>query len=507
MTELKYKPDGDVLKAFMKDSTFFRGIRGPVGSGKSVGCCIEVFRRSLEQKKGPDGIRKSRWAIIRNTNPQLRTTTIKTWLDWFPETSWGKFTWSVPYTHHIKKGDIDLEVIFLALDRPEDVKKLLSLELTGIWINEAREIPKSIIDACTMRVGRFPSMKDGGPSWTGVIADTNAPEEDHWWPIMSGEVPIPDHIPREQAKMLVKPDNWEFFTQPSGMVEVKSEDGDIQDYKPNDKAENRRHMMESYYPNLIRGKTKSWIDVYVMNRLGAIQDGKPIYPMFAAEAHVSKEEVPIAANLPVYVGLDFGLTPAATIGQKVRGRWLIQQEIVAIDMGIVRFAEVLRQELATRFSAASEVIIYGDPAGDFRAQTDESTPFHILRGAGLRAFPAPSNSVDLRLEAVSSQLTKMVEGKPAFLIDRRCAQLIKGFEGGYQYKRMEVSGERYSDKPDKNMFSHIHDALQYMMLGAGEGRALMNTQKPAMPVVAKRDFDVFKSTKVKRRKPSLWSRL
>ena len=63
-------------------------------------------------------------------------------------------------------------------------------------------------------------------------------------------------------------------------------------------------------------------------------------------------------------------------------------------MGIVRFAEVLRQELATRFSAASEVIIYGDPAGDFRAQTDESTPFHILRGAGLRAFPAPSNSVD-----------------------------------------------------------------------------------------------------------------
>jgi hypothetical protein len=507
VTELKYKPDGDVLKAFMKDSTFFRGIRGPVGSGKSVGCCIEVFRRSLEQKKGPDGIRKSRWAIIRNTNPQLRTTTIKTWLDWFPETSWGKFTWSVPYTHHIKKGDIDLEVIFLALDRPEDVKKLLSLELTGIWINEAREIPKSIIDACTMRVGRFPSMKDGGPSWTGVIADTNAPEEDHWWPIMSGEVPIPDHIPREQAKMLVKPDNWEFFTQPSGMVEVKGEDGDIQDYKPNDKAENRRHMMESYYPNLIRGKTKSWIDVYVMNRLGAIQDGKPIYPMFAAEAHVSKEEVPIAANLPVYVGLDFGLTPAATIGQKVRGRWLIQQEIVAIDMGIVRFAEVLRQELATRFSAASEVIIYGDPAGDFRAQTDESTPFHILRGAGLRAFPAPSNSVDLRLEAVSSQLTKMVEGKPAFLIDRRCAQLIKGFEGGYQYKRMEVSGERYSDKPDKNMFSHIHDALQYMMLGAGEGRALMNTQKPAMPVVAKRDFDVFKSTKVKRRKPSLWSRL
>ena len=495
MINFKYKPDGEVLKHFMKDDTFFRGIRGPVGSGKSVGCCVEVFRRALVQEKGSDGIRKSRWAVIRNTNPQLRTTTIKTWLDWFPEADWGKFHWSVPYTHHIKKGDIDLEVIFLALDRPEDVKKLLSLELTGIWINEAREIPKSIIDACTMRVGRYPSMRDGGPSWSGVIADTNAPEEDHWWPIMAGEVPIPDHIPREQAKMLVKPDNWNFYTQPAGMLERKNEEGEIEDYEDNPEAENQKNILRSYYSNLIRGKTKSWIDVYVMNRLGHIQDGKPVYPMFASDVHIAKEEIPVAAQVPVYVGIDFGLTPAAVFAQKVRGRWFVQSEIVAIDMGIVRFAEVLRNELSTRFAAASEVIIYGDPAGDFRAQTDESTPFHILRGAGLRAFPAPSNSVDLRLEAVSSQLTKMVEGKPALLIDRRCPQLIKGFEGGYAYKRIEVSGERYADKPDKNMFSHVHDAAQYLFLGAGEGRALMNTQKAARPVVAKRSFDVFSRPK------------
>ena len=507
MVDFKYKPDGQVLKDFMKDETFFRGIRGPVGSGKSVGCCIEVFRRALGQAKGPDGIRKSRWAIIRNTNPQLRTTTIKTWLDWFPEEDWGKFTWSVPYTHHIKKGDIDLEIIFLALDRPEDVKKLLSLELTGIWINEARELPKSIIDACTMRVGRFPSMRDGGPSWTGVIADTNAPEEDHWWPIMAGEVPIPDHIPREQAKMLVTPDNWRFYTQPSGMEEVRNKEGELENYIPNKSAENQANMMKSYYPNLIQGKTKSWIDVYVMNRLGHIQDGKPVYPMFAPDVHVAKEEIPVAAGIPVYVGVDFGLTPAAVFGQKVRGRWLLQSEIVAIDMGIVRFAEVMRNELATRFAAAGEAIIYGDPAGDFRAQTDESTPFHILRGAGLRAFPTHSNSVDLRLEAVSSQLTKMVEGKPVLLIDRRCPTLIKGFESGYAYKRMEVSGERYADKPDKNMFSHVHDAAQYLFLGAGEGRALMNSQKPAQPTVAQSDFNVFKRGDKQKRRQGLWSRM
>jgi hypothetical protein len=176
-------------------------------------------------------------------------------------------------------------------------------------------------------------------------------------------------------------------------------------------------------------------------------------------------------------------------------------------MGIVRFAEVLRNELSGRFSACSEVHIYGDPAGDFRAQTDESTPFQILRGAGLRAFPTHSNSVDLRLEAVGSQLMKMTDGKSAFIIDRRCSTLIKGFEGGYAYKRMEVSGERYADKPDKNMYSHIHDALQYLLLGAGEGRALLNSQKPAQPTVAKRDFDVFAKTHQRNRRQGLWARM
>ena len=489
----------------MKDSNFFRGIRGPVGSGKSVACCVEVFRRSLEQKKNDQGIRKSRWAIIRNTNPQLRTTTIKTWLDWFPEDVWGKFHWSVPYTHHIQQDELDIEILFLALDRPEDVKKLLSLELTGIWINEAREVPKSIIDACTMRVGRYPSMREGGASWSGVIADTNAPEEDHWWAIMAGEVPIPDYIPREQAQMLIKPDNWSFYVQPSAMKEKLDEKGDVDSYEVNKSAENISNILETYYPNLIRGKTKSWIDVYVMNKLGSIQEGKPVYPQFVSETHIAEEEIPIAVGVPLYIGVDFGLTPAAVFGQKVRGRWLLQSEIVAIDMGIVRFAELLRQEIATRFSGL-DVNIIGDPAGDFRAQTDESTPFQILRGAGLRAIPAPSNSVDLRLESVASQLTKMADGQPAFLIDRRCPTLIKGFQGGYCYRRMQVSGERYDDKPEKNMYSHIHDALQYLMLGAGEGRQLIAGQQPLSSFNAKKDYDVFKRKPITQRF-NFWSRM
>ena len=488
MTSLTYKPDGNIIKQFMKDDSFFRGLRGPVGSGKSVSCCVEIIRRALQQQPGEDGKRRSRWAVIRNTNPQLKTTTIKTWLDWFPESDWGNFTWSVPYTHKINKGDLELEVIFLALDRPEDVKKLLSLELTGVWINEAREIPKSIVDACTMRVGRYPSMRDGGPSWYGVIADTNPPDTDHWWAILAGETVIPDYITKQEAKMLVKPDNWIFFNQPPAMTEI-FKDKEFDRYEENKNKENGKNLTPNYYTNIIRGKTKSWIDVYVLNKLGQIEDGKPVYEMFRKDVHVAKSDVAIMKDVPIYIGIDFGLTPACVFGQRVRGRWLIIDEIVAEDMGILRFSDLMKQKMAEYLPR--NFTVFGDPAGDHRAQTDESTPFQILKGRGITARPAPSNDVMLRLEAVNVTLQRMIDGDSGILIDPKCSNIVKGFDGGYHYRRMQVSGERYEEKPSKNRFSHVHDALQYMLLGAGEGRALTTGNKFSKPRVANKNFNVF----------------
>ena len=48
--DFKYKPDGKVLRQFFKDESFFRGIRGPVGSGTSSACCVEIFRRATQQE-------------------------------------------------------------------------------------------------------------------------------------------------------------------------------------------------------------------------------------------------------------------------------------------------------------------------------------------------------------------------------------------------------------------------------------------------------------------------
>jgi hypothetical protein len=504
--QLAYKPGGPVLKEFLKDDHFVRGIRGPVGSGTSSACCIEIFRRASQQARGPDGVRKSRWGIIRNTNPELKTTTIKTWLDWFPEHIFGKFKWEVPYTHVIRSGDVEIEVIFLALDRPEDVGKLLSLEFTGIWINEAREVPKAVVDAATMRVGRFPSVRNGGATWYGVIMDTNAPEEDHWWPIMEGSSPIPEHIPEEEAKMLVCPEDWQFFIQPAALDEVFDASGKVVErYEIAGNAENIENLPADYYLKIITGKTKSWIDVYVMNRLGSVEDGKRVYPEYNDEVHTARTTLVANPDLDLWIGIDFGLTPAAIFGQRLSsGRWAILRELVTSDMGAARFALLLKAVIADHYPNY-RLKIYGDPAGDIRAQTDEVTPFTILRANGVKALPAPTNDPVIRIEAVTGTLTRLIDGLPGFLIDPSCTVLRQGFRSGYHYRRLKVGGEaRYETSPAKNRFSHPHDALQYLLCAGGEMKTVIGAGT-TKPTTAKRDFSVW-DMRGSRRKGG-WSNL
>ncbi len=98
-----------------------RCVRGPIGSGKSVMCIMELFIRSLEQAPGSDGIRRTRWAIVRNSFPQLKSTTIKTAIDFLTEEVL-QITYGSPITGLIKLNlpdgtRVESEWYFLPLDK------------------------------------------------------------------------------------------------------------------------------------------------------------------------------------------------------------------------------------------------------------------------------------------------------------------------------------------------------------------------------------------------------
>ena len=493
---------------FMKSDAGVRVIIGPVGSGKTYGCCTEVMRRALMQEPSPkDNIRYFKAAIVRNTMPQLKRTTMETWLSLFPEAEIGVLRKTSPIAHTIdlppneetREPGLHLQVDFFALDTENDLKSLLSYEGTMIWFNECREIPKKIFDGATDRVGRYPSMAKGGvmPTWHGVIGDTNPPDEDHWI---------------YKFHMLDPQRGYEFWQQPPGVLEVKVvEDFGWQSVDPaypnvvitdekivlraadklwvtNPFAENIPFLpvekkgddpygLGGYYLKRVSGKEYDYIRGYYQGRYGPVFDGKPVIPGF--DRNIMVQEIEYDPKLPLVAGIDIGggtLSPAAAIAQRhPSGLWLVLAELSppAEGIGLYEFVDQLNYILADVFPGVKMGRVYGDPAGMDRDPLFAHTMFTHLQSKGFDARPAPTNDPRDRIESIKAPMKRLIDGKAGLLVHPRCKMLIRGLLGGWRYKRVQSTGEeRYVDIPSKNQYSHICDALGYLLQSAGEGRAM-----------------------------------
>lgn len=468
ITEFAYKPQGATLERYILSRTRRCIIRGPLGSGKTNASCWRLFRHIREQAPEPDGVRRSRWVAVRNTYPDLFGTTVKDWLEMFGDL--GDFTRGglEPPTHRLKFKDeetgdrIDAEVVFLALDRPDHVRKVRGLQITGGWLNEVKELSHAVVDMLDLRTGRYPKEVDA--TWHGLFGDTNSPDTDHWLYRLAEE----EH-----------PEGWEFLTQPGGLIR----DGEGKPWRINPTAENVSNLpgRARYYLDGMSGKGQDWIKVNLANEYGFVKEGRAIYPDYVDSQHCRAFE--LDPRLPLIIGLDFGLTPAATIGQLTpRGQWRVRSEVVMERAGFGNLARELKQHLAERYPVFKVGGVWGDPAGSAGNPGDdeERTGFQLLEAAGVYAKPAPGNNdVSVRVAAVEAALRLFVDGEPGFLIHPDCKVTRKGMQGGYCYRRVLVAGdERYRDKPDKNRFSHPCEAKQYMILGGGGAALVLPPKKP-----------------------------
>ncbi|HLL28980.1 MAG TPA: terminase [Xanthobacteraceae bacterium] len=441
---------------FMKSESFGRLIAGPVGSGKTTACLFELFRRACEQSPAADGFRYTRFAILRQTLKQLKDTVLKDITSWLEGIAEYKVSENTIY---VEIGDVKSEWILIPLEDPEDRARLLSMQLTGAWMSEAIEMDCGVVPDIAGRCGRYPSAMMGGATWKGIIADTNMPTEGgDWHKFMDVDTP-PD---------------WQIFIQPGGLTPEAENLQWLNQSKITlamPETDTRRLAEgRKYYERLARNQNEDWIRRYVDAQYGNDPSGSAVYAKsFNPKFHVVDELQPVSSH-PLMVGQDFGRDPCSIICQvDHKGRLLVLEEVIAEDIGLEQhIARALRPALLQERYLGRPVAIIGDPAGKSKSSIYEETTFDVLKRMGFSAFPAPTNDIDPRVRAIDAWLMRQFDGGGAVQIDgKRCPILIKALQGGYRYAKTRAGIRR--PLPEKNEFSHVIDAFQYVCLVAHGG--------------------------------------
>jgi hypothetical protein len=452
------------LKYLLNDATSTKKIIvGPYGSGKTSGCLNKLLADAIEMPMCDDGVRRSKWAIVRNTAGQLETTTLRSLEYWFaglptPKRK-SKPQLTYQYTFRDDKGPIEFEIVFLALDRIDDIRKLDSFELTGVYFNELRHIPKLIFDTMQSRIKRYPpklnfiemfeklwghltgkektkKFADWSPYIPKLYADTNPPKNKHWIQVLED----------------TKPDkNLGVYHQPPALL--KSEHGD---WYVNEDADNIAFVGNSYYEEMI-GRGEEFIKVYAQGKYGTIVDGKPVYANYNDDIH-SVEDIGIDSNEPIYMGWDFGLvSPACIIKQVAGGQIRAIKEFCCENETVESLYNSAVKPFLNTYCKGLAIISTHDPAN-----TSEGA--RQLYECGIESKGNRTNHVEPRLSCVRSCLDKLNKGRPFYVISRKgCPLLREAMIGEYHFRRLKVVGdEKHLDLPNKvHPYSDIADADQY----------------------------------------------
>ena len=446
------------LASFMKSGMFGRIAAGPVGSGKTTACIMELLRKAIAQAKAPsDGLRYTRFAVVRQTLKQLKDTVLKDCDTWLGANGLG--SWKVSEgVYHVNFDDVRSEWVFIPLEDSTDQARLLSMQLTAAWLSECIEMNLNVLGPISGRLGRYPSGAKGNPSWYGMVADTNMPTEmSDWWQFMEN-----------------LPNDWAKFIQPSGMspeaenLEWLTQNDQTVKLPPNHIV--RLAQGRKYYERLVEmyGENSDWVKRYVYAQYGDDPSGAAVFKnTFRSDFHIA-QDTQLIPGYPLLLGQDFGRNPWTIICQSDHmGRLLVHKEVRADNVGLEKhLLENLRPVLMSDKYIGYKLMMVGDPAGVAKSTHSEESSFDLLKRLGFPALPAPTNDIEPRLRAVESLLGRQAQGGAALLISRTgCPHLCRAMAGGYRFTALKTGALRaIPDKSDKEGFSHVADCLQYVAL-------------------------------------------
>jgi hypothetical protein len=485
------KQIGPIADGYIASRAFIKGIMGPVGSGKTIASGQAFLELAKKQGAivGRDGVlvRKSRFAIIRDTYPNLDRNTIPSWFKIVPRHV-GNFVNSTPRVHrfgvvlkrdgHILDPDAailemcQVEMEFRAIGDQAVEDALRGLEVTGALVNEADRTHPDILTFLAGRVGRYGDLDPGLVVDPQIMLDLNGNDDDNW----TYKVLVEERLSQDvaDALMAVSGDRplIEYFEQPEAVDEY----GHI-----NPRAENVENLPAGYYERQYafakaRGNL-TYINRMLRSKFTPAQEGRSVFPEYIDHIHCGEfEAIP---GFPLFIMADQGLLGAVLIGQLIKGQLRILEEIACVfeteddqievvQMGGETLGRQVKDLLASTYPGFQIGDAVCDPAGaagedaiNFRSWRQE---FQKGLGHKVRKARVPRNAIAPRLNAVRERLNRAIGAERALLVHKRCKMTRRAFRTKYYYQRVgKGSGDGYySDVPKKVQgYSDLMDSLQY----------------------------------------------
>lgn len=444
------------------DDSMVKVLMSGVGMGKTVTLLFELFFRACGQEPNALGVRQTRWVVVRASYSQLKSTTIRTFIEWFGRIATIVYDSPIRASIRLPLPDgtvVETEFLFMSLDGDDAMDQLLSLEITGGAVNELAEVRSmNILKNILQRCARFPAKSSGvNCTWHGVVADMNPPPIGSWlYDLFEVNKPERHSLYKYPSPIFIERD----LSDPDDHTKIT--------YTPNPEAENWQHLSKGYdyWIDIAKANIHDWDYVvrFVIGDYPFGGTGRPVYPTFSHHRHVRAD---VTSELGSYliIGMDFGFKPAAAFCQYNNGRLNVIDEIVTEDCSLTEFIEdLLLPKIRTEYPLHKHIIC-GDPSGDDATSTiDRATSYQALRKYRLKVYKPHTNRFKPRRDAVLD----LFKRRDGFAVHPNCKTFIGGAASGYCWKESKTPGAKL--RPDKtNIYSHIHDAFQCVALYLQQG--------------------------------------
>ena len=427
---------------------------GAFGSGKSL---IGLLRALWLSYAYPG----TRGIIVRETYPQLMDTDIATLNKIFAHFNLKQ---GVHYEHYTSKKLFVLDVnapngqkseILYRPAKSEGqslqsaVQDFRSLEVDWIFVDEAPAIDERIFLTLMGRRGRW-----------GKVTRENCVYGEEWYQDYHRSFMVVGNPPNEDHYIYKRWVEKQFSNN-----KALDEDDAKQHYLVMASTYDNRRNLPDDYIKALESYPDSWKQTYLLGKWGFVPpEGEPVYN-FQEDVYATKKHIDADERHTILRGWDLSPTgkhKACVICQiDSRGILVCLDEVTDSEPSLEAFAKKVIAFCNIKYPNNKTFKDYGDPASFHVSQTDMQSPAGILSKTGINLVPG-DQSPGIRIHCVQQLLNSMKDGVPGLQINKTCKKLMQGFNGGYHYKIISEGQGKFSQQPNKNQWSHIHDALQYL---------------------------------------------